>query len=56
MQIRCCRLRRVITLMPKLERASTGKGMPYLVPGWAFRTIGMSVITLPTNTCGDNHA
>lgn len=38
------------TLIPKLARASTGKGMPYLVPGYAFSTRGTRVITLPTKT------
>jgi hypothetical protein len=36
--------------MPKLDLASTGKGMPYLVPGWALRTMGARVMTFPTNT------
>ena len=36
--------------MPKLERTSTGKGMPYFVPGWALSSIGISTITLPSET------
>jgi hypothetical protein len=32
---------------PKLDRASTGKVMPYLVPGWALSRMGTSTIRLP---------
>jgi hypothetical protein len=32
---------------PKLARQSTGKEMPYLVPAWAFSTIGTSTMVLP---------
>ena len=34
--------------VPKLLRASTGKGMPYLVPGWALSRIGTNTIRLPS--------
>ena len=33
--------------VPKLLRARTGKGIPYLVPGCALSRIGPSTITLP---------
>ena len=33
--------------VPKADRASTGKGMPYFVPGWALSRIGTSTIRLP---------
>jgi len=33
---------------PKLARQSTGKEIPYFVPAWALRIIGMSTITLPS--------
>ena len=36
--------------MPKLERTSTGKGMPYFVPGCELSSIGMSTIRLPSET------
>ena len=36
--------------MPKLERTSTGNGMPYFVPGCALSSIGISTITLPSET------
>ena len=35
---------------PKLERTSTGNGMPYLVPGCALSSIGISTIRLPSDT------
>ena len=35
---------------PKLERTSTGNGMPYLVPGWALSSIGTSTMMLPSET------
>src|SRR5688572_6700754 len=35
---------------PKAERASTGNGMPYLVPACELSTIGMSTTKLPTIT------
>ena len=38
------------TWIPKLARASTGKGTPYLVPGCALRTMGSRVMRLPKNT------
>ena len=34
--------------VPKDERISTGKGMPYLVPGWAFKMSGTSTMALPS--------
>ncbi len=34
--------------VPKDARASTGNGMPYFVPGWAFSRIGASTMTLPS--------
>jgi hypothetical protein len=37
-------------LIPKLARASTGKGMPYFVPGWALSSIGTRTIRLPSDT------
>src|SRR5947209_10756960 len=33
--------------MPNEARQYTGKGIPYLVPAWAFRTIGTSTMQLP---------
>jgi hypothetical protein len=33
---------------PKLARHSTGNEMPYLVPAWAFSTIGTSTMVLPS--------
>ena len=33
--------------VPKLLRASTGNGMPYLVPGCEFSRMGASTIVLP---------
>ena len=36
--------------MPKLERTRTGNGIPYLVPGCALSSIGISTITLPSET------
>ena len=36
--------------MPKLERTSTGNGMPYLVPGCALSSIGIRTIRLPSET------
>ena len=36
--------------MPKLERTSTGNGMPYFVPGCALSSIGISTIKLPSET------
>ena len=36
--------------MPKLERTSTGNGMPYFVPGCEFSRIGISTIRLPSDT------
>ena len=35
-------------IVPKLLRASTGNGMPYLVPGCALSRIGISTIRLPS--------
>jgi hypothetical protein len=32
---------------PNEERTKTGKGTPYLVPGWAFNSTGMRTMTLP---------
>src|SRR5919107_2838058 len=32
---------------PKEARTKTGKGTPYLVPAWAFSTIGIRTSTLP---------
>ncbi|MNE76080.1 hypothetical protein D3C80_1722930 [compost metagenome] len=32
--------------MPKDERSSTGKGMPYLVPGKAFKVSGINTTVL----------
>ena len=34
--------------MPKLARASTGKGTPYLVPAWPLSTMGTSTMRLPS--------
>ncbi len=34
--------------VPNEARASTGKGIPKRVPGWAIRTIGTSTIRLPS--------
>ena len=36
--------------MPKLERTSTGNGMPYFVPGCELSRIGISTIKLPSET------
>ena len=36
--------------MPKLERTSTGNGMPYFVPGCEFSRIGISTMKLPSDT------
>src|ERR687889_932298 len=36
--------------MPKLERTSTGNGIPYLVPGCEFSRIGIRTIRLPSAT------
>src|SRR3954447_23710861 len=36
--------------IPKLERTSTGNGIPYFVPGCALSSIGISTITLPSET------
>ena len=36
--------------MPKLERTSTGNGIPYFVPGCEFSRIGTSTIRLPSAT------
>src|SRR3954451_9786583 len=36
--------------IPKLERTSTGNGMPYLVPGCEFSRIGISTMVLPSDT------
>ena len=36
--------------MPKLDRTSTGNGMPYLVPGCELSRIGMSTMKLPSET------
>ena len=36
--------------MPKLERTSTGNGMPYFVPGCELSRIGTSTIRLPRAT------
>src|SRR5437879_905339 len=35
------------TRTPNAARQYTGKGMPYLVPAWAFRVIGTSTMRLP---------
>src|ERR1700761_1914033 len=32
--------------VPKAARQYTGNGMPYCVPAWAFKTMGMSTIKL----------
>src|ERR671919_1412941 len=34
-------------LTPKEARTKTGNGTPYLVPAWAFKSIGMRTSTLP---------
>src|SRR5262245_22527920 len=34
--------------MPNGARQYTGNGMPYFVPAWAFSTIGMRTMTLPS--------
>src|SRR5688572_18817284 len=34
--------------VPKLDRSSTGKLTPYLVPAWALRHMGISTIVLPS--------
>src|SRR5438093_13761978 len=34
--------------VPNDARANTGNGMPYFVPAWALRIIGMSTIALPS--------
>ena len=36
--------------IPQLARASTGNGIPYLVPGCPLSTMGISTITLPSIT------
>ena len=36
--------------MPKLDRTSTGKGMPYFVPGCELSRIGMRTRKLPSDT------
>src|SRR5262249_34854947 len=36
--------------MPNDARQYTGNGMPYRVPAWALRTIGISTTTLPRKT------
>ena len=36
--------------MPKLERTSTGNGMPYFVPGCELSRIGISTRKLPSDT------
>ena len=36
--------------MPKLERTSTGNGMPYFVPGCELSRIGISTMRLPSET------
>src|SRR3954468_22237933 len=36
--------------IPKLERTSTGNGIPYLVPGCEFSRIGIRTIRLPSVT------
>ena len=36
--------------IPKLERTSTGNGMPYLVPGCELSRIGISTMKLPSET------
>ena len=36
--------------IPKLERTSTGNGIPYLVPGCEFSRIGISTMKLPSDT------
>src|SRR4051794_3407048 len=36
--------------MPKLDRTSTGNGIPYFVPGCPLSSIGMSTIRLPSDT------
>ena len=41
---------RLAPRMPKLARARTGKGIPYLVPGCAFRTRGIKVMTFARTT------
>src|SRR5471032_1590300 len=33
--------------VPNDARQYTGNGMPYLVPAWALRIMGMSTMTLP---------
>ena len=36
--------------IPKLERTSTGNGIPYFVPGCEFSRIGISTRKLPSDT------
>ena len=36
--------------MPKLERTSTGNGIPYFVPGCELSRIGISTMRLPSET------
>ena len=36
--------------IPKLERTSTGNGMPYFVPGCELSRIGTSTMKLPSET------
>src|SRR3954449_7056205 len=36
--------------IPKLERTSTGNGIPYLVPGCELSRIGISTMKLPSET------
>ncbi len=38
---------RLAPVVPNEERASTGKGIPYLVPGWELSRMGTSTIRLP---------
>jgi hypothetical protein len=33
---------------PYAARAKTGKGMPYLVPGWELARMGMRTMVLPS--------
>ena len=33
--------------VPYAARAKTGKGMPYFVPGWELRRIGIRTMVLP---------
>src|SRR4029453_12623927 len=37
-------------IVPYAARANTGKGMPYRVPGWEFRRIGIRTIVFPSAT------